>query len=256
MRMCFPSASRQPCSIGSCIVVTRKRPSGLTVAPRCEPFHSSFSGDRLRSVRKPKCGAVVVSNGEAKSLRQKGEPADGRRRLEFAQLFGLHERRLASRPGNSAVRPDGDVIDPAMFRIGRQLARFTLRVRRRYRAVIAAADDALAISSCCKNCPAMDGHAARLRFGLDQQKRFLAQDEHRGAPEKMRANDSAACGPPRVCVRRLRRCCCEGRSSGVARGNQVHAMQPANPSRIFSSGRLRPMKTMRLSRFSSGFHGR
>ena len=42
--MCWRSASRQPCSIGSCMVVTRKRPSGLTVTPRWEPFHSSFSG--------------------------------------------------------------------------------------------------------------------------------------------------------------------------------------------------------------------
>ena len=32
------------------MVVTRKRPSGLTVAPRCEPFHSSTSGLASRAL--------------------------------------------------------------------------------------------------------------------------------------------------------------------------------------------------------------
>ena len=35
-----------------------------------------------------------------------------------------------------------------------------------------------------------------------------------------------------------------------------YAMQLSNPSAIFLPGRLRPMKTMRLSRFSPSFHGR
>ena len=35
-----------------------------------------------------------------------------------------------------------------------------------------------------------------------------------------------------------------------------HARQPSNPCLIFSSGNLRPMKTRRLSRFSSDFQGR
>jgi len=32
MRMCLPSTIRHPCSVGSCMAVTRKRPSGLNVA--------------------------------------------------------------------------------------------------------------------------------------------------------------------------------------------------------------------------------
>src|ERR1700730_18917856 len=44
MRMCLPSTSRQPCNCGSCIAVTRKRPSGENAPSRCEPFHSSFFG--------------------------------------------------------------------------------------------------------------------------------------------------------------------------------------------------------------------
>jgi hypothetical protein len=35
-----------------------------------------------------------------------------------------------------------------------------------------------------------------------------------------------------------------------------YAIQLSKPSAIFLPGRLRPMKTMRLSRFSSLFHGR
>ena len=44
MRMCLLSASRQPCSADSCIVVTRNLLSGLKVTPRCEPAHSRNSG--------------------------------------------------------------------------------------------------------------------------------------------------------------------------------------------------------------------
>ena len=35
-----------------------------------------------------------------------------------------------------------------------------------------------------------------------------------------------------------------------------YATQPANPCVILSTGRLRPMNTMRLVRFSPSFHGR
>ena len=44
MRMCLLSASRQPCSAGSCMAVTRNLLSGLKVTARCEPVHSRISG--------------------------------------------------------------------------------------------------------------------------------------------------------------------------------------------------------------------
>src|SRR5438105_3472761 len=44
MRMSLRSDSRQQCSPGSCMEVTTKRPSGLNLAARCEPFHASISG--------------------------------------------------------------------------------------------------------------------------------------------------------------------------------------------------------------------
>src|ERR1700685_4175053 len=43
IRICRLSASRQPCSAGSCIAVTRNLLSGLNTTPRCEPAHSSTS---------------------------------------------------------------------------------------------------------------------------------------------------------------------------------------------------------------------
>ena len=76
---------------------------------------------RPRGVGKPQRGAVVVRDRQPKALRQESEPADGRRRFEFAQLLGLHERRLAGRPGDRAVGSERDVIDPAMLGVGRRV---------------------------------------------------------------------------------------------------------------------------------------
>src|SRR2546422_800580 len=44
MRICLASASRQPCSAGSCIAVTKNLLSVLKTTPRCEPAHSRNSG--------------------------------------------------------------------------------------------------------------------------------------------------------------------------------------------------------------------
>ena len=41
----------------------------------------------------------------------------------------------------------------------------------------------------------------------------------------------------------------------MPRGPANQAMQLSKPWRIFSSGKLRPMKTMRLVRSSPSFHG-
>ena len=57
---------------------------------------------------------------EPKALRQKGEPADGRRRIDLAQLLRLDESSLPRRPGDGAVGPQRDMIDPATFRVGRE----------------------------------------------------------------------------------------------------------------------------------------
>src|SRR4051794_37057677 len=44
IRMSLASARRHPCSVGSCIEVTRKRPSGENITSRCEPFQAKVSG--------------------------------------------------------------------------------------------------------------------------------------------------------------------------------------------------------------------
>ena len=151
-----------------------------------------------------------------------------------------------------------------MFCIGRERACFALRVGRHDLAVIAAADNPHPITGRCKNGPAVDVNTPRLGFGRGKEKRFLAKNEHRCASEKMCANNRSA-GRHRVCslddrdgvtasVCHLIGAACAFPPHKGEGGN--HAMQFSNPSRIFSSGRLRPMKTMRLSRFSSFFHGR
>lgn len=48
---------------------------------------------------------------------------------------------------------------------------------------------------------------------------------------------------------------CRSRATGDAAWRYL-AMQLSKPSVIILPGRLRPMKTIRLSRFSSTFHGR
>src|SRR5262249_1764677 len=47
IRMCLPSTTRHPCSVGSCIAVTRNCPFGLNATWWCDPFHSRNSGAAL-----------------------------------------------------------------------------------------------------------------------------------------------------------------------------------------------------------------
>ena len=106
----------------------------------------------------------------------------------------------------------------------------------------------------------MDGYAPRLAFRLDEQQRFLAEHEHGSAAKKVRG-DHRRTGRDRVRAVDDG----DGIAAGIghcssplpACGERIHhATQPSKPCRICSSGRLRPMKMMRLSRFSSLFQGR
>ena len=69
-----------------------------------------------------------MRDGEPKALRREGQPGDGRRRLERARLAlaGEHMRGLAGRPGDRAVGPERDLIDPAFLVVGGE----DLRARR------------------------------------------------------------------------------------------------------------------------------
>src|SRR5690349_19402222 len=80
MRMCLPSTSRQPCRVGSCMAVTRKRPSGLNVTSRCEPFHSSFSGLASGALGNQSVAPLYCATASRKPLGANASPPalDGR----------------------------------------------------------------------------------------------------------------------------------------------------------------------------------
>ena len=91
---------------------------------------------------------------------------------------------------------------------------------------------------------------ARLRaVHRDQNQRLLAEHETGSAPEKMHVDHR---GAGRERPRPLR----HGWNVAAGIGHLAQAAQLAKPSRIFSCGRLRPMKMMRLWRFSSCLQGR
>ncbi len=109
----------------------------------------------------------------------------------------------------------------------------------------------------------MHRHPPQLAARLGEYQHLFAEHEHGGTVEKMRGENGAA----RVDGTRAFD---DGDSvaAGVGHGKSVggvplperergdHATQLSKPSVIFLPGRLRPMKTMRLSRLSSLVHGR
>ena len=128
----WPSASRQPCSVGSCMAVTRKRPSGLKVdgEMRALPFEPLRRG--AWRVGKPERDAVVMRDREPQALwarRRARATVDGASRLRGSPLPVRTMRGLAGRPGDRAVGAERDLVDPALLGVGRE----RLRARRRRR---------------------------------------------------------------------------------------------------------------------------
>ena len=95
---CCPCrASRQPCSVFSCMEVTTKRPSGDQVTSRCEPFHSSISGS-ASVLGNHRLDAVVVAHREPIALRREGEARASRAPRASSS------RPLSSRPSRACRR--------------------------------------------------------------------------------------------------------------------------------------------------------
>ena len=99
----------------------------------------------------------------------------------------------------------------------------------------------------------MDGDALRLALRRGQNQRFLASTKTAVRPRKCAAVTAplAATG----CVRSTTETVSLRVSDHESRRSRS-SMQLSKPSAIILPGRLRPMKTMRLSRFSPSFHGR
>src|ERR1035437_2372412 len=157
-------------------------------------------------------------------------------------------RGLAGRPGERAVRAQSNLIDPSPLVVGGEDRVFAASIGRHQGTVVPAGQDAITVRGAGENGAAMNGHTLFALFGCEEQV-FFAKNEHRCSAEKMHADDSAARRDRADAVGERRK-----RGGGVAQVD--YATQLSNPVRIFSSGRLRPMKMMRLLRTSSAFQGR
>src|SRR6266436_6504145 len=212
------SASRQPCSAGSCIVVTRNLLSGLKTTPRCEPAY-------------------------------------GRGHLErfFLGLAAADKGALADGPCDRPVRMKRDIVDPAPFRVGRELRDVALDIERDQLAVVAAHHDALAVGSGAQDAAAVDDDRRNLAASAQPENAFLGADESRVVAEKMHRRDRRADFNRAYPV--------GDRNDGcrvIARIELFdHVMiQRSKPSRMVCSGNSRPMKMRRLSRGSPAFQAR
>ena len=191
--MSFASTSRQPCSVDSCMEVTRK----LAVRAEHHVEMRALPGEHLGrglGVGKPERHAAVMRDREPQAFRREGEPADARRQVERLDLAlgGAHERLLAGAPGDNAVRPERDAIDPAMLGVGRQRLACALRVGHNHLAVVAAGQNARAVARNGEDAALMHCDALLGAIGRDEQQRLLAERERRGLPEKMRRDDRRA----------------------------------------------------------------
>jgi hypothetical protein len=111
MRMCLPSASFQPCRAFSCMVVTRKLPSGEKVMPVCAPAHSQFGGLAVGRGEMQR-GAIVAGDAEAHALWRERQALDRARMLELFHLAvgEAHGGILADAVGECALRAGGNEV--------------------------------------------------------------------------------------------------------------------------------------------------
>ena len=146
-------------------------------------------------VRKPQRHAVVVGDGEPQPLGREGKPADGRGHVERARLAlaGLHEGRLAGRPGDRAVRTERDVIDPAALGVGRDElgSRRSASVANTLPSSPPVTMRAPSLAA-ARMPPAWTATRRSSPLSGHQQQRLLAEHEDRGAAEEMRGHHRRA----------------------------------------------------------------
>ena len=160
--------------------------------------------------------------------------------MRWRAFAGPHMRFLAGRPGERAVRPERKMIDPAAFWIARDHLRDAIEPGGYDLAVVAGGEHARAVASACQNGAGVNRKPRRLRVRSDEQQRLVAENEDGGGAQKMRSHHGSAGGDrPGMLLDR----------GDFGRGH--FAAHSSKPWRIMSSGSLRPMNTIRLSRFSS-----
>ena len=249
--MCLASTTRQPCSAGSCIAVTRNWPFGLNggVMVRALPFQEFRRGLR---VRKPHRHAVVVGDREPHALRREGEPADG----------GLHLDATSARPCRPARRPACRPTTPprrrARWRHDRSSGAWRRSRRARLSPLASVANTLPSSPPVMTVTPSLAADrmpppwmASRFSSPLSatSSTRFLAQHEGRGAAEEMHGHH-----------RRARRddAGALDDGGGVGRGvshGSLHLILRSGRSRVSKDGRVfrccHPSRR-RASRGSSG----
>src|SRR5215469_9121205 len=103
----------------------------------------------------------------------------------------MHIGGFAGGPGDNAIRPERDMVDPAVFRVACQDTACALGVSGDDFAIVAGGDDAAVVGHRCEDRPAMGADPARLAVGRRKDDRFFAENESGGAAKKMRADDAA-----------------------------------------------------------------
>src|SRR5688572_4349122 len=138
-----------------------------------------------------------------------------------------------------------------MLGIGRECFALAVRINGDDLAVIAAGEDARGVACHTENTARMHGHALLRAVRRDEQQSLLAKHEHGTLAEKTRGDHRPAHRDRLGAIN-------DGGdwAACVGHGKRRQATQLSKPLRIFSSGRFRPMNTMRLWRFSPSFHSR
>ncbi len=146
-----------------------------------------------------------------------------------------------------------DIVDPAPLRVGGEHLGLALGVERDQLAVVAAEHDALAVRRRAEDAAAATSTLLSAPSSAANVTASSAPTNAALSPRKY----AAATGAPISILRT--RSVTDGDGGLRAGGIELDAhdaMQLSKPSRIACSGNSRPMKTMRLSRFSPSFHFR
>src|SRR6202158_2721671 len=119
MRMWRLSASRQPCSAGSCIAGARDLVSRAKNTPDVRPPPYQTSGLR-RNVGNPHRHAVIMRDRKPQALRRECKAADGREHVKrfFLNPPAADKGGLAGRPRHGPIWMKRDIVDPAPFWVG------------------------------------------------------------------------------------------------------------------------------------------
>src|SRR6185369_7636120 len=102
-----------------------------------------------------------------------------------------HEGLLAGAPGDNAVRPERDAVDPAVLCVRGERLAPAVRIGRHDLAVIAAGEHARTVAGRRQDAAAVHGEAL-FRAVLGKQQRFLAEHEYGGTFEEMHGDDRPA----------------------------------------------------------------